>query len=485
MTQMECNKKMIIIIIFIIFHLRHLRFDSLPPPLSRVPSLLSDVVMLLDPADTIAAISSPAGAGVRGIVRLSGPRAWAIALETFRADEPGPLPRRPEWRPGRLRVDGLRPTLPAMVALWPGPATYTGQELAEVHMPGALPLVSLVLAHCLARGARRAEPGEFTLRAFLAGKLDLTRAEAVLGVIHARDPAQLDAALRQLAGGLAGPIGRARDRLLDLLAHLEANLDFADEPDVDPLGRAALVEELEGIAAEIVDMSNRLRDRDRPEATSRVVLVGPPNAGKSRLFNALLGADRALVSPVAGTTRDYLSAPCDCDGIPVELVDTAGAELALDAIDARAQALRAAEAARAHLLLDCRSADVPPSAVLPDHPRLLVWTKADLAPAPADALATSAATGLGLDVLKRAIAASLRARDAEADPLASTGARCRECLVLAGRSIASAAEALALGGDELVAIDLRQGLDELGKVVGAVVTDDILDRIFRRFCVGK
>lgn len=442
--------------------------------------------MLLDPADTIAAISSPAGAGVRGIVRLSGPRAWAIALETFRADEPGPLPTRPELRAGRLRVDGLRPTLEVMVALWPGPRTYTGQELAEIHTPGAPPLVSLVLAHCLARGARRAEPGEFTLRAFLAGKLDLTRAEAVLGVIHARDPAQLDAALRQLAGGLAGPIEKARDRLLDVLAHLEANLDFADEPDVDLLGRAALAGELEGIAATIAGLSARLRDRDRPEATPRVVLVGPPNAGKSRLFNALLGSDRALVSPVAGTTRDYLSAPCDCDGLLVELIDTAGAEAADGPVEARAQALRDAEAARADLLLDCRSADVPPVAdSLSDRARLIVWTKADLAPAPAVALATSAATGFGLIDLKRAVAATLRARDAEADPLAATGARCREGLVLAGRAIESAAGAPAVGGDELVAIDLRQAADELGKVVGAVVTDDILDRIFRRFCIGK
>ena len=139
-----------------------------------------------------------------------------------------------------MRIDGLRPLLPVMLALWPPPRTYTGQPLAEIHLVGSPPLLRQVLAHCLARGARLAEPGEFTLRAFLSGRIDLTRAEAVLGVIEAANPAQLDAALHQLAGGLSGPILALRDHLLDVVAHLEANLDFTEEPDVDPIGRTAL-----------------------------------------------------------------------------------------------------------------------------------------------------------------------------------------------------------------------------------------------------
>jgi len=450
-------------------------------------------VLSLDPTDTIAAISSPPGAGFRGLVRLSGPAAWAIALEGFEPDVAAPLPTRPERREGRLRVAGLRPLLPAAIALWPGPRTSTGQPLAEIHTIGSAPLVELVLAQCLARGARHAAPGEFTLRAFLSGRLDLTRAEAVLGVIDARTPAQLDAALQQLAGGLAGPIAALRDRLLDVLAHLEAGLDFVDEADVDPLGRSALAASLAGAAAEVATLADRLRGRDRPEGHPRVVLVGPPNAGKSRLFNALLGREQALVSPHAGTTRDYLAALCECAGLTVELIDTAGVESAQSALAARAQDLRADQVAGAHLLLTCRSADTDTAGeasalIPPDRPRLDVWTKADLGPPKGllDVLPTSAATGAGLAGLRSAIAAALHAHSAEDDLPTGTAARCRASLVQASQALEGASQTLLHdGGDELVAFDLRQALDDLGKVVGAVVTDDILDRIFRRFCIGK
>jgi tRNA modification GTPase len=326
---------------------------------------------------------------------------------------------------------------------------------------------------------------------------------AVLGVIESRRPAQLQAALRQLAGGIAGSVSELRDRLLDILAHLEANLDFVDEPDVDVLERSALAQDLAARSTELATLADRLRNRDRAGGLPRVVLVGPPNAGKSRLFNALVGREIALVSRSPGTTRDYLSATCDCDGMTIELIDTAGADKAATSIETRAQALRAEQAQTADLVLDCLPADAdderscadasPPSSAAnatETSLRLKVLTKCDLSSAASqrkdDRIPSSALTGAGLEALGRAIASTLRAAADELDLPTTTSARCGESLARASEALASASEVLSHGGgDELVAFDLRAAVDELGKVVGAIVTDDILDRIFSRFCIGK
>jgi tRNA modification GTPase len=451
------------------------------------------VLAELDPQDTIAAIASAPGPGLRGIVRLSGPDAWSIALTGFLADDDGPLPRRAEVRRGSLQLPALRPLLPVLIALWPGQRTYTGQDVAEIHTTGSVPLLDLLLADCLRRGARHAQPGEFTLRAFLCGRIDLTRAEAVLGVIDAHNSAQLDAALRQLAGGLSGPLLVLRDRLLDLVAHLEANLDFVDEADVDLLGRAALAEELESRRTELESLALRLARRDRPATAPRVVLTGPPNAGKSRLFNALLAEDHAIVSPQAGTTRDYLRAVCECAGMTVELIDTAGTETPADVVSAQAQRFRTDQAGEADLVLLCSATDaqvVGDKPLFHGSPTIRVWTKCDLglpsALSQGGAVLSSAETGMGLDALREAIARAIGSLGAEEDLPASTGARCRDSIDRAASALGSAASTLlAGGGEELVAFDLRLAIDELGKVLGAVVTDDILDRIFQRFCIGK
>ncbi|WP_152051628.1 tRNA modification GTPase [Tautonia marina] len=441
-----------------------------------------------DTFDTIAAIASPPGPALRGLVRLSGPESLTIARSVVRLDEgQEPDPTRPSWRSGTIDLEGL--PLDASVTFWPGSRTYTGQPMAEIHTTGSPPLLRRVLGFCLDRGARLAEPGEFTLRAFLSGRIDLTQAEAVLAVIDSQSPAQVEAALQQLAGGLAGPIEAVRDRLLDTLAHLEAGLDFVDEADVDPIGRQRLAGDLARDARELAALADRLRGRDRPSGLPRVVLVGPPNAGKSRLFNALTGGDHALVSPIAGTTRDYLSATIRCQELLVDLIDTAGIDETGDPIEAEAQALRAAQAAGADLLLDCRSGDAPHVADLPDdRPRLVVWTKADRAEGepPDGTIATSAASGQGLDALRLAIARTIRERATEHDPTGLTSARCRDGLVRASKALANASEAIRLeAGDELVAVDLRDAVEELGRVIGAEIDDAILDRIFRRFCIGK
>jgi tRNA modification GTPase len=298
-----------------------------------------------------------------------------------------------------------------------------------------------------------------------------------------------------LAGGLSGPILDLRNSLLDVLAQLEANLDFADEPDVDPLSLAALVGELYRASGELASLARQLTERDRPEGYPRVVLVGPPNVGKSRLFNALLGRDQAIVSSQAGTTRDYLTGLCDCAGLTVELVDTAGVDSAGDTIANQAQLQRALQAERASLLLDCNCgapADGPSETLAPEHRRLRVWTKCDCllpdpeSPGAAGLILTSAATGAGLEALRCAIARALRSQENEGNLPAGTSARCRGSIVRAQAALQSAAATMHDGGgDELVVFDLRLAVDELGRVVGAVVTDDILDRIFRRFCIGK
>ena len=247
----------------------------------------------------------------------------------------------------------------------------------------------------------------------MSGRIDLTQAEAVYAVIEARNQAQLDAALEQLAGGIANPITVLRDHLLEEVAHIEANLDFTEEPDVDPVSRSALLRTLEESATRLSEIAAQLSERERTLQENRVVLVGPPNAGKSRLFNALLGRDRAIVSPIAGTTRDYLCEECDCDGLLVLLVDAAGFAAPEGAVEMQAQDLRADQLAQADLLLECRSVEVleafeSPTAHQID--RLYVWTKADLtvpdaAVADGEAmLVTSAVTGAGLPELRSAIA---------------------------------------------------------------------------------
>ena len=437
--------------------------------------------------DTIAAIASAPGPSRRGIVRISGPLAISIASMGFVGFDMQSPPLRAQRFVGSLSVSGLRLPVPASCVVWPGQKTYTGQPIAEIHTIGAPPVLEAIVADCLSRGARLADPGEFTLRAFLSGRLDLTKAEAVLGVIDAETPSQLKTALTQLAGGVSEPLELLRDRLLDVLAHLEANLDFAEEPDVDPLGRAKLADELAAGSQDLKQLASQLQSRTRFEALPKVVLAGPPNAGKSRLFNALSGEERAIVSPQAGTTRDYLSAAVSCDGLVIELIDTAGIDAAVSDIEDQAQTLGRAQASHANLLVECRSADDGEHDAHPSPSQIQIVTKSDLSSKRSEsAIFTSAATGEGIDRLRSEIASRLREQMRGGVAIASTSSRCRESLIRAGDALQSAALSLSVdAGDELVAIDLHQTLDELGRVVGRVVSDDILDRIFGRFCIGK
>jgi tRNA modification GTPase len=465
--------------------------------------------------DTIAAIASAPGGACRGLVRISGPAVVACLSGCFRCSRGQDLAglAHPTVVPGRIALGDPLGDVPADLYLWPGPRSYTRQPLAELHTVGAPPVLHATLATVCAAGARLAGPGEFTLRAFLAGRLDLTQAEAVLAVIDAGSRIELDIALRQLAGGLAGPLHQLRNQLLDLLARVEAGLDFVDE-DIEFIADDDLHQQLEDVAQGLARLAAQLATRNRADEPFRVVLTGWPNVGKSSLMNALAGTQAALVSPHAGTTRDYLTRTVDIAGLDCRLVDTAGWDTAASEPVARsAKTLAAQQTGQAHVQLFCLDATRPLNAWERDTletpaNRILVLTKTDLPHATdlrCQAIATSSHTGAGLEALQRAIYQSLTADRNDSEVVAGTAIRCGDSLRRAAAAVRLAQQAVPggepdagklanarkladdqqVGGDELVAAELRLALDELAQVVGAVYTEDILDRIFSRFCIGK
>jgi len=434
--------------------------------------------------DTIVALSSAAGPAARAIVRLSGPAALSLLAQIFQPTSS----RSPTHRgvhEGGLQLPGLHALLPAQVHVSPEPRSYTGQDVVEFHLAGSPPLVDCLIQRLLALGARAALPGEFTMRAFLAAKIDLTQAEGVLGVLQAGDRQELRSALSQLAGGVLGPMQQLREDLLCLLADLEAGLDFADE-DIRFVEAHDMDKRLAAGIGQITGLLNRLESRAIHARPFRVVLVGPPNAGKSSLFNALLGKDVALTSPAAGTTRDYLSEVYRRNGLEFELIDTAGVQEAEGLIESQAQSLRSRQGADADLLLVC-SADGEFENRSPDHGkqlgRILVRTKCDLLSSPENTIATSALTSAGIDLLWEYLATE--ARQVDHRVTAGHAARSVDHLGKTLGHLHEASKSVGRGEPELIALELRGALAELGELTGAVFTDDLLDRIFSRFCIGK
>ena len=350
---------------------------------------------MLNLDDTIVGVASAPGPGARAVVRLSGPDARRVVASVCVGERPAGK----AWAASDLRLPGVPATLPARVLLAPGPRSYTGQDCAEIHLVSCLPLVEALTAALLDAGARAARPGEFTQRAFLAGKRDLTRAEAVLAVIEAGSDAELTQALGQLAGNLFDPLHALRDDLLNLLADTEAALDFSDE-DIEFVGKSATLLRIGAALAQLTNLRKQMDERSLSGRAFRAVLAGPPNAGKSSLFNALAGTPAALVGPAAGTTRDCLTRTVALGDIAVDLVDTAGRAQAADAVEEQAQSLAEAEAARADLVVWCVPAEefrVPSSEFqVPNGGRsLVVATKIDVGAGPDGVLATSAKTGRG------------------------------------------------------------------------------------------
>ncbi|GIW94929.1 MAG: tRNA modification GTPase MnmE [Pirellulaceae bacterium] len=467
--------------------------------------------MIPDLNDTIVAVASHLAGAARGVIRISGPD-MADCLE--RLVHPPELVRRSGRLPGacqgwvRVAFDDHPRTyfVPARILLWPTGRSYTRQPSAELHLPGSLPVLHAVLGLACQSGARLAYPGEFTLRAFLAGRLDLAQAEAVLGVIQAQDERQLSVALRQLAGGVSNSLEQLRQTLLDLLADVEAGLDFVEE-DIRFITAGELRERLTTACQTLQKVADHLTRRHLFDGCYRVVLRGAPNAGKSSLFNALLGRPAAIVSEREGTTRDYLTAELEIGTFRVRLIDSAGGALPdkhgtqtplpAGKLDALMSRMTEQAAETAHLELWCFDVSRPWSdetlaellKTLPAN-SLIVWCKADLTDASDrverwGGILVSSHCGTGLAELRQAIASRLgdTAHD-EVMPL--TAARCQDAVQDARSALQ---EALRLAdcqaGDELVAGQLRAALDALGRLTGRVYTEDVLDRVFSRFCIGK
>ena len=444
--------------------------------------------------DTIVAIATPHGAGGVGIVRLSGPRARQICetvcARTLRPRHAHHVRFHDEH--GEALDDGI-------ALLFAAPASYTGEDVAELQAHGSPAVLHELVRRCCALGARMARPGEFSERAFVNGRLDLAQAEAVADLIAAADLRAARAARRSLDGEFSRRVEALAAALLALRVHVEAMIDFADEP-IDTLGGDAVRERLgqarHDLAALLAAAERGRRLRDGLHA----VIVGPPNAGKSSLLNALAGSDRAIVTDIAGTTRDLLQETVRVDGVELVLVDTAGLRDGGDAIEREGMRRAHAELRRADLaivVVDARDpgagraavaeaiADVPQQLWLHNKIDLLDAARRAGPPAAADGhvLPVSTRSGEGLDAVHRALSALAGAGAAEGAFTART--RQVEALARAAGALDEAIAALAHEALDLAAEALREAHDALGTITGRVLPDDLLGHIFSTFCIGK
>ncbi len=459
---------------------------------------------MFDLNETIAALASAPGAAVAGIIRLSGGDVKAVlsGLLTFDDLSRWNSTRRASTHAGHISLKDFETPLPVTVYLWNSHRSYTGQPMAELHTFGSPPILESLLTKLHQQGVRPARPGEFTLRSFLAGRIDLVQAEAVLGVIDAEDHVELNTALQQLAGGISTQLATVQNNLIDLLADLEAGLDFVDE-EIEFVSRENLLTRLQFAQKELTELNEQSQSRMRMTGQKKVVLAGLPNAGKSTLFNKLAQREAALVSEISGTTRDYLSTEVCWQGIDIELIDTAGWDEEVSGIDQMAQTQRAEQFDRADLLLWCSVSDgnqhLEEEILLnakknnSNSPIIIVHTKQDLVPekerktSKQQTVQISAQTGFGIPKLISEIVTQLCLYPEGNKYFAgSTAARCRESLSSAVTSLQNAIKTAQTNlVDEMIAIELRDVLEQLGHILGTVYTDDILDRIFSKFCIGK
>jgi tRNA modification GTPase len=452
-----------------------------------------------DPDDTIVAIATPQGRGGIGVVRIAGPDAVRIAGTLIDRTEPLE-PRHATFARVVDRSNGDAQAVDQAVATWfAAPHSYTGDDVVELSAHGSPPVLERLVRMAMAAGARLAEPGEFTLRAYLHGRLDLIQAEAVADLVEAVTPLQARAAMDQLDGTLTAAIARLDAALFDLAARLEASLDFPDEG-FHFITRDEAAAEGGRIAAELDALLESGRAGRVIREGRTVTILGRPNAGKSSLFNALVGAERAIVTDVPGTTRDLITERVDVSGIPVTFVDTAGIRDASDPIEAEGVA-RARQAQHvAALALVVIDASVPlatedrallqlpsPTVVVVSKVDLTrAWPSAALGPSGSRPVEVSAIAGTGLAELRRHIAAALSARDDLRDPPVISNVRHLALVEQARQAVGRAQAALAAGAtEELVLIDLNDARRALEEIAGRRTAADLLRHVFARFCIGK
>ena len=444
-------------------------------------------------SDPIVALATPPGRSALAVIRLTGTGVFEVAARVVRgfSIDPAREARLASMldREGQMIDRGL-------YLVFPGPRSETGEDTVEFQCHGGHIVPLRLLAALEAAGARPAHPGEFTRRAVLNGKLDLLQAEAIADLIDAEAPVQARVALLQMEGGLSRRIASLRSGMIDLLAMLAYDVDFPDEDD-GPIPRSRLLECRAEVARQIDRLLATAPLADRVRRGALVVLAGPPNAGKSSLFNALLGSERALVTEVAGTTRDAIEAHADFLGWPIRLVDTAGLGATEDRIEALGQAMSQRFLEAADLILYCDDGSAPeragPTFAGADEPgraerMLRVCTKADLGRTPGEALRVSAVTGEGLSALRQAIVQRLYSSGAGLGDLepALTRERHRVALLGAAEALEDARPHLEPSGDAVLAAHhVQQAVHALDALVGAIDLDEVLDRVFSSFCVGK
>jgi tRNA modification GTPase len=451
--------------------------------------------------DTIVAIATPPGEGAVALLRVSGPEATAIAAKVCNPSRGGTLGKIEPRHQVRARVRAADGTTldQVLVTRFAAPASYTGEDVVEISGHGGPLVAKRMLEAVVAAGARVAGPGEFTQRAFLNGKLDLTQAEAVMDLIRAHSDLALRAANEQLGGRLGRRIEALREGLLNLVAHVEAHIDFPDE-DITPETGAVLLARLEDARAQIAALLDTARPGRILREGLRTAIVGEPNVGKSSLLNALSGRDRAIVSATPGTTRDTIEEFVSVGGLALRLVDTAGIRESRDAIEQEGIDRAHREVEAADLVLHVVDASLPPSPgeTLPaaadaEQVRMIVLNKIDLGVHPGwknseSGWKVSCTSGEGIDQLAKEIAdrAAGGTLRSSAGALAAISVRHRDCLARASGALERARATLLAGeSPEFVAVDLRAALSACGEVVGGADSEVILDRIFATFCLGK